>query len=545
MLKDIKILILSFVALFFIAFQSANDYFEISKNIEIFGAVYKTVNRDYVDEPKPGELMKVGIDAMLASLDPYTNYYTESQAEDAMIMRSGEYGGIGSRSIKREDYIYISDIFKGLAADKAGLKIGDKIVEINGKNFKGKSSDEVGNALKGAPNTKANLVVERNGQMVNIEINREEIKLKNVTYFGLADSETGYIRLDHFMMGAGQEVKDALIKLKAQGIKQVILDLRDNGGGLLHEAVNIVNVFIGSGEMVVYSDGRVMDAKKTYKTLDPATDANIPLVVLVNGRSASASEIVSGAIQDFDRGVVIGQKTFGKGLVQNVKPLIYRTQMKVTIAKYYIPSGRCIQELDYSNKGKDGKATILADSLKKKFKTRNGREVLDGGGVMPDIAMPVQKTSSIVQLLDRSYLIFDFASKYHAEHAQIGDMKNFMLTDKDYEDFKAYVKTTQFSQKNETETQLQKLIETAEKAEYASSLKDDFEKMKNTINTLKLQEMDQHKTEILQALRLEISRRYYYEEALFLNSFQNDPVVLKSFDIFKNKTDYQTLLGKK
>jgi carboxyl-terminal processing protease len=217
MLKYKKILILSVLALFFVAFQTANDYFEISKNLEIFGAVYKTVNRDYVDEPKPGELMKVGIDAMLASLDPYTNYYTESQAEDAMIMRSGEYGGIGSRSIKREDYIYISDIFKGLAADKAGLKIGDKIVEINGKNFKGKSSDEVGNALKGAPNTKANLVVERNGQMVNIEINREEIKLKNVTYFGLADSETGYIRLDHFMMGAGQEGERRFDKTESTG----------------------------------------------------------------------------------------------------------------------------------------------------------------------------------------------------------------------------------------------------------------------------------------------------------------------------------------
>jgi len=540
-----RIVLYAVIAAVLFGFKQADEYFEISKNLEIFSTVYKTVNSDYVDEVKPGELMKKGIDAMLASLDPYTNFYTESQAEDAMIMRSGEYGGIGCQSVKRDNYIYLTAIFKGSPADKAGLRVGDKILEINGKSFVGKADEDVGEAIRGAPNTKVSFLIERAGTQIPIELTREEIKTKNVTYIGLINSETGYIRLDHFMMGAGAEVKEALLKLKAQGIKQVVLDLRDNGGGLLHEAVNIVNTFVGIDETVVESKGRAYDAHKIYKTLDRATDANIPLVVLVNHHSASASEIVCGAIQDLDRGVVIGRNSYGKGLVQNVKPLAYRTQMKITIAKYYIPSGRCIQLLDYSNRNADGTAGTVPDSLKKKFKTRNGRVVLDGGGVKPDVIVPLTKESNIATSLLKSFLIFDFATEFRSKHEQIGDMRNFKVDDQLYEEFKQFVSTKTFSYLNASEKALKQLKEKAQEENYFPELKADMDKLESSMNKAKTTEMDKNKEEIKLLLQSEIARRYFYEEAIFLHSFSNDPDVLKAVDILKQPTEYNTILGKK
>ncbi len=538
------LLYLAVVALLF-GFKQADEYFEVSKNLEIFSSVYKTAHTDYVDEVKPGEMMKKGIDAMLASLDPYTNFYTESQAEDAMIQRSGEYGGIGCRSVKRDNYIFITSIFKGGPADKAGLRVGDKILEINGKSFVGKMDEDVGDAIRGAPNTKASILVERAGKQVPIELTREEIKTKNVTYTGLINSETGYIRLDHFMIGAGAEVRESLLKLKAQGIKQVVLDLRDNGGGLLHEAVNIVNVFIGVDELVVESKGRSPDAHKTYKTLDPATDPNIPLVVLVNDHSASASEIVCGAIQDFDRGVVIGRNTFGKGLVQSVRPLAYRTQMKITIAKYYIPSGRCIQLLDYSNRNVDGTAGTIPDSLKKKFTTRNGRTVLEGGGVKPDVVVALARESNIATSLLKSYLIFDFATEYRSTHEQIGDIRSFKVDDKLFEEFKQYVSTKTFSYLNASEKALKQLREKAKEENYIAELKDDIDKLENSINKAKAAEMDMNREEIKLLLQTEITRRYFYEDALFISSFSNDADVLKAMEVLRQSSDYNTILGKK
>jgi carboxyl-terminal processing protease len=315
----------------------------------------------------------------------------------------------------------------------------------------------VGDALKGAPLSKVSVTVDRQGTSVQLSIERQEIKMKNVTYYGLINPSTGYIRLDHFMHGASFEVKDALLKMKAQGIKNVVLDLRDNGGGLLHEAVNIVNIFVGADQSVVVSKGRSNNAFKDYKTLDPATDANIPLVVLVNERSASASEIVCGAIQDFDRGVIIGRNTFGKGLVQNVIPLTYRTQMKVTIAKYYIPSGRCIQLLDYGKRNADGSPSVLPDSLRKKFKTKNGRTVIDGGGVRPDIIVEKKKAANIVEGLEKSYLIFDFASQYRQQNESIGDIASFKIDDALFESFKNFVSGKSFSHQNASEIALNQL----------------------------------------------------------------------------------------
>jgi carboxyl-terminal processing protease len=540
-----NIMLLTVAAALIFGFKQADEYFEVSKNLEIFSTVYKTAHTDYVDDVKPGELMKKGIDAMLGSLDPYTNFYTESQAEDAMIMRSGEYGGIGCRSVRRDDHIYITSIFKGGPADKAGLRVGDKILEINGKSFVGKEDQDVGDALRGAPNTKASIMVERAGKPTPIELTREEIKTKNVTYSGLINSQTGYIRLDHFMMGAGAEVREALLKLKAQGITQVVLDLRDNGGGLLHEAVNIVNIFVGMDELVVESKGRSADAHKIYKTLDPATDPNIPLVVLVNDHSASASEIVCGAIQDLDRGVVIGRNTFGKGLVQSVRPLSYRTQMKITIAKYYIPSGRCIQLLDYSHRNPDGTPFIVPDSLKKKFRTRNGRTVLDGGGVKPDVAVTLNKESNIASSLNKSYLIFDFATEYRNTHDQIGEAKSFKVDDKLFADFKQFVSTKTFTHLNASEKALKQLREKAKEENYIADLKADIDRLEASINKAKAAEMDINREEIRLLLQTEIIRRYLYEDAVFISGFIYDPDVLKAVEVLRQSNDYNTILGKK
>lgn len=538
-----KLLILSAILMLMFAFKQVDEYFEISKNLEIFSTVYKTVNSEYVDEVNPGDLMKKGIDAMLASLDPYTNFYNESQAEDAMIMQSGEYGGIGCNSRKIGDYIVITNVRKGLPADKAGMQIGDKIVEVNGRNFKGKSNDEVGEALKGAPLSKVSVTVDRQGEMVPLSIERQEIKVKNVTYFGLVNTDIGYIRLDHFMHGASFEVKDALLKLKSQGAKSIVLDLRDNGGGLLHEAVNIVNIFIGPDQSVVISKGRSSNAFKEYKTLDPATDVNIPLAVLVNERSASASEIVCGAIQDFDRGVLIGRNTFGKGLVQNVLPLNYRTQMKVTIAKYYIPSGRCIQLLDYSKRNPDGSPSVLADSLRKKFKTKNGRTVLDGGGVRPDIIVEKKKAANILEGLEKSYMIFNFANTYKNKHSSIGDINSFKIDDATFEAFKTFVSTQNFTHQNASEVALNQLKDKLKEDNYSTQVQAEINALELAVKKSKNAEIDAAKAEIVKALQLEIARRYYYEEAEYLISFNNDPDVLAATKILSDSKSYQSVTG--
>jgi carboxyl-terminal processing protease len=524
------------------AFKQADDYFEVSKNLEIFGGVYKEIHTGYVDDVKPGELMKKGIDAMLGSLDPYTNFYTESQAEDAMIMRSGEYGGIGCNSVKRDDGQYINIVYKGLAADKAGLRVGDKLIEINGKNFAGKSLEESGDALRGAPNTKVTLTIERDGVRRSIDIIREEIKLKNVTYFGLINSETGYIKLDHFMIGAAREVKDALLNLKQKGIKKVVLDLRGNGGGLLHEAVGIVNIFVGINQVVVTTKGRAEEAFREYKTLDQVTDAGIPLAVLVNSHSASASEIVCGAIQDLDRGVIIGRNTFGKGLVQNTKALPFGTQMKLTIAKYYIPSNRCIQLLDYSHRNADGSAGIVPDSLRKAFKTKNGRVVYDGGGVRPDVTVAENKLSNMGKNLDKNYLLFDYATHYRSQHETIADVRNFKLTDEDFNDFRNFINARNFTYNTNSENALKQLKEKVKEEEYLANIQSEITALENGLKKIKMNDLEKNKDEILILLQTEIARRYYYEEAIIETSFSTDPDVRKAVEIFGNVPEFQAIL---
>ncbi len=537
-----KLFFISIGLLFIFAFKQADDYFEVSKNLEIFGGVYKEIHTGYVDDIKPGELMKKGIDAMLGSLDPYTNFYTESQAEDAMIMRSGEYGGIGCSSVKRGDYQYINIVYRGLAADKAGLRVGDKLIEVNGKNFVGKSLEESSDALRGSPNTKVVLTIERDGIKKQVEITREDIKLKNVSYFGMVNAEIGYIKLDHFMMGAAKEVKDALVNLKQRGVKNIVLDLRDNGGGLLHEAVSIVNIFIGINQIVVTTKGRADEAFREYKTLDQVVDATIPLVVLVNSHSASASEIVCGAIQDFDRGVVIGRNTFGKGLVQNTKGLPYGTQMKLTIAKYYIPSNRCIQLLDYSHRNPDGSAGIVPDSLRKAFKTKSGRVVYDGGGVKPDVLVAESKLSNLSKNLEKNYLIFDFATHYRSEHETIADINNFKISEKDFVDFKNFITTQNFNYFTNSETALKLFKEKVAEEDNLAILKNEIESIENSIKKIKMNDLEKNKVEIMTMLSSEIARRYYYEEAVIESTFNSDKDVLKSINLLNDPAQYLSIL---
>ena len=537
-----KVILLGAILLIVVGFKQADDYFEISKNLELFGAVYKTVNAEYVDEVNPGDLMKKGIDAMLSSLDPYTNYYNESQAEEAILRQKGEYGGIGCRSQKIDQFTCITEVFKGMPADKAGLRVGDKIIEVNGRKFIGNIDEEIGDQLKGAPGSKVNIVVDRSGKTLAFDVLREEIKIKNVPYFGMINDQTAYIKLDQFMIGSAAEIKQALIQLKSKGAQNLVLDLRDNGGGLLHEAVNIVNLFVPMDEMVVISKGRSKDAYKEYKTLDAPVDTKMPLIVLVNERSASASEIVCGSIQDLDRGLVVGRNTFGKGLVQNVLPLAYRNQMKVTIAKYYIPSGRCIQLLDYGHKDKNGKATILPDSLRKAFKTKNGRTVYDGGGVRPDFVVKNDNTPSILTQLLKGHLIYKFANEYRNNHEQISTAQDFSIQADDYARFKAFVSENMHALKGTADVQLDLFQKALKEEAYTTESAANTKQLIQSLETIKLNELEVHKTKIIAAINLEITRRYYYDDADYLTAFKHDADLLKTIELFAQPNVFQTQL---
>lgn len=545
MFKRKKLLVLLLICSVLFAFRQADDYFEISKNLEIFSSVYKMVHSDYVDEVKPGDLMKKGIDAMLASLDPYTNFYTESQAEDALIRQSGEYGGIGCRSIRIGENLVITGVSKGMPADKAGMRPGDKVMEINGKSMQSQTGTDLDESLKGAPGSKAVITIERQGKRLSLELLREEIKIRNVSFSAMVNATDGYIRLDHFMAGASAEVKEALLRLKSQGMQHLILDLRDNGGGLLHEAVRIVNLFVGMDQMIVVAKGRSRDSYHEYKTLDKAVDPDIPLVVLINGQSASASEIVSGAIQDLDRGLIVGRNSFGKGLVQNVRPLMYRTQMKITIAKYYIPSGRCIQQLDYGKRNENGKAMAIADSLRKKFRTRNGRTVLDGGGIRPDVPVDLPAVSNIAVSLEKSHLFFDFASQYREQHPEIDRPDSFNPGKTLFMEFKQFVAGKTFSHLSGSETAFKTLGEKLKDERLSSAVEQEYKSLEAALQKAKLAEMDAAAAEIRGMLHTEIARRYYYDDAVFIRSFKTDPDLLAALELFKDKTRYNSLLGVK
>lgn len=521
----------------------ADEYFEISKNLDIFTSIYKEVHTYYVDDVEPGKLMRTGIDAMLESLDPYTNYYSEAETEDYRFQITGQYGGIGAVISIKGDYVIINEPYEGSPAAKADLRPGDELIEGDGKDLKGMKTDEVSKILKGSPGTSVKVKIRRHGEILNKELVREQIHVKNVPYFGMIDGNMGYIRLQGFTQGAGNEVKDALIELKKNpNLKGVVLDLRGNPGGLLHEAINVVNVFVDRSQLVVFTKGKVSELNREYKTLNSPVDLEIPLVVLANSRSASASEIVSGTIQDLDRGVVLGQRTFGKGLVQSTRPLKYGTQLKITTQKYYTPSGRCIQALDYSNRNEDGSVGTIPDSLKKAFKTKNGRTVYDGGGIEPDVAMKADVYSNIAISLIRKQIVFDFAVHYRETHPSIVAARDFTMNDADWSDFLEFIKDKDYAYQTETEKELEEMAEKAKKEGYFEAIEANYTKMLEALNHDKKADVQKNRKEIQQLLEEEIARHYYLQSGRFEIGFTHDPEIGEAVKVLNDPSRVKSIL---
>lgn len=547
-MKKIKklILILSVVGTSIFSMGFVDNYFEISKNLDIFTTLYRELNVFYVDETDPGDLMKKAIDSMLESLDPYTTYIPESEMEDFRFMTTGQYGGIGAIISKREDYVIISEPYEGFPAQKAGLIAGDKLIEINGKSVKGKSTEDVSKVLKGQPNTKVNVVIEREGveKPFEVELKREEVKVKSVPFYTMLEGEIGYIKMTSFTRNVSKEVAEAYKELsKDKAIKGLVFDLRGNPGGLLNEAVNTTNLFIDKDLEVVSTKGKVKDWDKVYKTLNQPLDKDIPLVVLINSRSASASEIVSGAIQDLDRGVVIGQRSFGKGLVQQTRKLSYNSQLKVTIAKYYIPSGRCIQALDYTSRNDDGSVGSIPDSLKTEYKTLNGRSVWDGGGVKPDISLEPSKYSNVLISIMSKRHIFDFANKYFREHETLPRPSVFEVNDELYNDFVTYLSGKEYEYETRTEKAISKMIKDANKEKYVSDLQAEIDALEAKMESSKTNDLERFKAQISEVIEGEIVTRYYYQNGRIEASIKHDDDVNKAVEILQDQEVYNAILN--
>lgn len=524
-----------------------DDYFEVSRNLDIYATLFRELNIYYVDETKPGDLMKKSIDAMLESLDPYTNYIPESEIEDYRFMTTGQYGGIGALIGQKGDLVIITDPYEGYPAQKADLRAGDAILEIDGKSAKGKKYDEISKILKGQPKTPVKILISREGEKNPIEKNlvREEIKINNVPYSGMLDKGIGYIKLTGFTDNASLEVKEALLKLKATNeLKGIILDLRGNPGGLLNEAVNIVNLFVSKGTDVVSTKGKVKEWDKEYKALNSPVDTELPLAILVNRGSASASEIVSGSIQDLDRGIIIGQRTFGKGLVQTTRPLSFNAQLKVTTAKYYIPSGRCIQALDYSHRNDDGSVGKIPDSLISEFKTKSGRIVYDGGGIIPDYITEPQKLSPITQSLISKYLIFDYATLYRQKHPSIDPGRTFRLTDLEYNEFIQWLSGKEYDYTTRSEKSLEELKKYASTEKYFDAVKPEYEALRNKMMHDKNHDLLKYKSEIKELIQDEITSRYYYQNGRIEASFDDDPDISKAIEALTDKEVYSKIFNR-
>jgi len=540
------ILILAFLLLNISFTKAQSNSFETLKSLEIMDQIYEHLELYFVDETKNGQLAKTGIDAMLKELDPYTVYYHESNIEDYRLMTTGQYGGIGALIRQIGDFSYISEPYEGKPAQKAGLKAGDKILSIDGKTMEKKTTEEVSDALKGPKGTSFELVIERAGEgKKNFQITRDEIKLPDVPYFGMLRENVGYIKLNSFTPTAASDVKSAIEKLQAQGMKELVLDLRGNGGGLLIEAVKIVNFFVPKNQLVVTTKGRVQEENRTYKTLEEPFAPNMPLVVLIDGGSASASEIVAGSLQDLDRAVIMGETSFGKGLVQRTYDLKYGSKIKITIAKYYTPSGRCVQRLEYYDKENGQKPKEVADSLLKTFYTKNGRPVIDGRGIEPDLEVELPDLSRLSAMLLVKHHIFNFATQYTQQHPEIQAPTLFKLSSQDYADFKKFVLAQEnFDYTTASEEALKKMKTTAEKEGYYQDIAADYEQMLIKVTPSKERDLDKFEQEIRELLEEEIMTRYYYQEGRAKHSLQTDPVVLKGIEILQAPSQYNTILKK-
>ncbi|MBI3519791.1 MAG: S41 family peptidase [Bacteroidetes bacterium] len=527
------------------AFNFSQDYFEISKNLDVFNTLYRELNIAYVDETKPGQLMKTGIEAMLASLDPYTNYYTENDIEDYRYMTTGEYGGIGALIQDVDKKITITEPYEGFAAYNAGLRAGDEIVEVNNVNVIGKKTEDITTMLKGQAGTPIKLKVLRLGQTAPVEVNlkREEIKVKAVPYYSMLNTEVGYIKLTSFTDNCSGEVKEALLKLKEKNCKSLIFDLRGNPGGLLQEAVNIVNLFVDKNNEVVSTKGKVKDWNKQYLSLYPPVDTQMPLVVLVDNNSASASEIVSGALQDLDRAVIVGQRSYGKGLVQQTRDLTYNTKLKVTVAKYYIPSGRCIQALDYTHKDEEGRVEKVPDSLITAFKTKNGRIIYDGAGILPDYKTePVKYSNILGTLLNRNH-VFTFVNHYLLKHPQYkATAANVTLSDEDYNDFVVYLKDKDYNYKTQCDFDLEDLKADAVNEKYYDDIKTEYEALLHKMASDKKSDLTKFKPEIKQFIEEEIASRFEFQRGRIETALRYDLEVAEAKKLLADKQKMTAIL---
>jgi carboxyl-terminal processing protease len=542
MTKKRTLLIAAFGIFSLFAFKGLDNgkYFEIAKNLEIFTNAYKELNHAYVDELDPGGLMRTGLDAMLGSLDPFTNYISETDIEGYRYLTEGKYNGIGANSAKIGDWVVITEIYENSAAQKAGMIAGDMLVSVDGQNAKGKSPDEVQTILRGFPGTKVDLVVKRQGAPKDIPVTlvREEVNVPNVPHSGMVADGIGYVNLTVFTRDAGDNVAKAIKELKKNNpnMKGIVLDLRNNGGGLLAEAVNLCNVFVPRNEFITSTKGKVQEWDRSFKTLNVPVDTEVPVVVLVNHMSASASEIVSGAIQDLDRGVVMGQLTYGKGLVQNTKDLGYNSKIKLTTAKYYIPSGRCIQAVRY----KDGKPVHIADNERAKFKTRNGRTVLDGGGVKPDVELPADTASGVVKALLDQYVVFDYCTEYLIKNPKMDSIELFRFMD--WAGFEQFVAKRNFSYESATEKEVKILKEKAASEGYSKELTGTLSELENRIKADKKTEMQRRKDDIIREIEVELAGRLYFDKGRVRMRLNRDEGVTAAVKLLNEPGKYKSIL---
>jgi carboxyl-terminal processing protease len=521
-------------------------YFEIAKNLDIFATMFKEVNAYYVDEVNPNTFMRAGIDAMLASLDPYTNYIPEDDIEDYRFMTTNQYGGIGAIIARYNNVNRVIMPYEGFPAYEGGLRIGDELIQVDGVDVVDKSTSEISKLLKGQANTEVSIQVKRYGveEPITFNLTREKITIDNVPYYGFVSNGIGYIKLSDFTTSAGKEVTKALTKLKEDGATKIILDLRENPGGLLNEAVNVTNIFIPRGKEIVSTKGKVSDWNKTYSGLNNPVDTEIPLVVMTDHRSASASEIVSGTVQDYDRGVLVGKKTFGKGLVQATRPLSYNSQLKVTTATYYIPSGRCIQAINYSERNDDGSVKRIPDSLKVEFQTQNGRVVYDGGGIDPDIAVEQAMMAPITISLMAKGLIFNYATHYFYSHESIGPAAEFKLTDEEFTEFITWLDDKDYDYTTRVEKTLDDLIKLSKEEKFNGMVEETITELKKEIKHNKEKDLLKFQDEIRATLEEDIVSRYYLSKGLLEASFDDDPQLQEAIRVLNDSDRYNQLLAK-
>ena len=537
-------LFLPFLGLLAFVQPSGDKYFEIAKNLDIFATLFKEVNTHYVDEIQVDKMVKTGIDAMLNSLDPYTNYIPEDEIEDYRTMTTGQYGGIGAMIGRRNNIPTVLMPYENYPANKAGLMIGDELLEIDGLSVGAKGTTDISKLLKGQAGTKIKLKVKRFGtpSPFIVDVTREKIKIENVPYFGMVNGTVGYVQLSDFTQDAAREVKKAVVELKSKGAQSIIFDLRDNPGGLLTEAINICNLFLPKDVDIVNTKSKVVDWNKRHRSLNSPLDTAIPLAVLLSPRSASAAEIVSGVIQDYDRGVLIGQRSFGKGLVQTTRPLSYNSQLKVTTAKYYIPSGRCIQAIDYSHRGNDGNPHRVPDSLRIAFKTTGGRIVFDGGGISPDIEIPEQPLTPISQSLMQKGLIFDYATQYRIANKEL--RKDFAVTDPDFKAFATWLTNKEYDYTTKVEATITDLEAHATKENYLAEIKDQILALRKRMSHNKELDLEKNKAEISELLEQEIISRYRFEKGIIEASFDDDPEIKEALKALATRQTYKNAIWK-